>query len=259
VAERVAECLPGGTTERVDQQLHVRVMRNQVTLSLDASGAPLHHRAWRSTGGKAPLRATMAAALLSASGWDARRPLVDPFCGSGTIAVEAAMIARRIAPGAERTFAWQRWSSFDAAAWQRQLDAAAANVLARCPPVVATDRDAGAVRTTRAHAQRAGVDQQVEVRQASISEMLLPPRPGWVVTNPPYGRRLGDDVRNVYAAFGSALRAGSGWNVAVIVPRDAPLAQMRVPFEVVGSTTHGGLRVDFRRSAPEPAADTVMV
>ena len=100
-----------------DQRVFVRVLNDVVTVSLDASGDSLHRRGYRGAAGKAPLRETLAAAVVLGSGWDARSPLVDPFCGSGTIAIEAAMIARRMAPGRHRSFAFQSWPSFDAAAW----------------------------------------------------------------------------------------------------------------------------------------------
>mgnify|MGYP003351566427 FL=1 len=132
IEERVAEAI--GRREG-EQQVLVRVQRDVVTLSLDATGPSLHRRGYRGVAGKAPLRETLAAAVVVASGWDAKRPFVDPFCGSGTLLVEAAMIARRMAPGRHRVYAFQQWPSFDDDRWQRLLRGADADVIDRCPEI----------------------------------------------------------------------------------------------------------------------------
>ena len=142
VEERVREVLdrPDG-----DQRVFVRILDDVVTVSLDTSGDSLHRRGYRGAAGKAPLRETLAAGLVLASGWDARSPLIDPFCGSGTIAIEAAMIARRMSPGRHRSFAFQQWPEFDAAGFERVLRGADGDVVAKCPPIMGSDRDEGAV------------------------------------------------------------------------------------------------------------------
>ena len=150
-----------------------RSQRDVVTLSLDATGPSLHRRGYRGVAGKAPLRETLAAAVVVASGWDAKRPFVDPFCGSGTLLVEAAMIARRMAPGRHRAFAFQQWPSFDDDRWQRLLRGADADVIDRCPEIVGSDRDAGAVEAALANAEAAGVGSNVAVRLASVSELEI--------------------------------------------------------------------------------------
>jgi putative N6-adenine-specific DNA methylase len=186
----------------------------------------------------------LAAALLVSGAWDVRRPLVDPFCGSGTIAIEAALLARRIAPGRLRTFAFMRWPSFDATAWARLRAGADADVLDRCPPVWAGDRDAGAVASARANAATAGVGEQVTVERRSVSELVLPDRHGWVVTNPPYGARVGGgDVRDLYDRVGAVLRErAAGWHVAVLAARGGP--RLRMPLARVLETSNGGIPVE---------------
>ncbi|HAP76869.1 MAG TPA: RNA methyltransferase, partial [Acidimicrobiaceae bacterium] len=180
--ERVAAALgrPAG-----EQVLMVRILDDVVTVSLDATGEALFKRGWRGPAGKAPLRETLAAALVLASGWDRKSPLVDPFCGSGTVAIESALLARRMAPGRHRGFAFQSWPSFSGAAWERLLRGADGDVVEKCPPIIASDRDAGAVAATLANAAAAGVASNLEVVQRSVSDLVLPSRKGWLATNPP--------------------------------------------------------------------------
>lgn len=242
IAERVAEHLGRGAGP---QQVQVRVQRDVVTVSLDATGPALHKRGYRGPAGKAPLRETLAAAMVVASGWDVRRPLVDPFCGSGTVLVEAAMRARRMAPGRHRRFQFMEWPSFDPAGWERIVRGADSDVIDRCPPLLGSDRDEGAVAAALANAAAAGVGEQVHVAHRSVSELVLPSPPGWIVTNPPYGHRVGGpDVRDLYDRLGSVLRErAEGWHVALLASRDTPVQRLRVPLEPVLTTTNGGIPV----------------
>ena len=249
VEERVTAALGRPLGE---QAVQVRVLRDVVMVSLDASGAPLHHRGWRGPAGKAPMRESLAAALVVASGWDRKSPLVDPFCGSGTIDVEAAQIARRMAPGRNRSFAFQQWPSFDPERWERLLRGADGDVVEKCPPIIASDRDAGAVAASVENAARAGVGADVEVVQRAVSDLALPARAGWIVSNPPYGHRVGGrvggggdrDLRNLYERFGAVLRErAAGWHIALLAAHDTPVARMRLPLRPALSTTNGGIEV----------------
>lgn len=247
------EVVAGATRSSTDderaeaQAIHLRMTGDVALVSLDASGEPLHRRGWRLAGGKAPLRETLAAALVAHSGWDRRAPFVDPFCGSGTIAIEAALIARRVAPGRNRRFAFERWANFDPSAWSRLVAGADADVVASKASIVAADRDPGAIAAAQANAARAGVAEAIEFRQAPISALELPRRPGWVVTNPPYGRRLrGGDLRDLYDAFGRILaERAAGWRVAAVASERAPITRLRQPFTRRVHTTNGGLPVDL--------------
>jgi putative N6-adenine-specific DNA methylase len=221
------------------------VHRDVVTVSIDATGPALHKRGYRGPAAKAPMRETLAAALLLASGWDVRKPLVDPFCGSGTILVEAAMLARRMAPGRRRSFQFMQWPSFDDAAWQRLLKGADADVLDRCPPIVGSDRDAGAVEATAVNAGNAHVGANVAVEQHAVSQLALPTAKGWLVSNPPYGSRVGGpDVRDLYDRTGVVLRErAAGWHVALLASRDTPVARLHLPLVPPLETTNGGIPV----------------
>ncbi|MGD9702736.1 MAG: class I SAM-dependent RNA methyltransferase [Acidimicrobiia bacterium] len=251
IEERVREVVPAG--DGPAQELYVRVVHDSVTVSLNASGEPLYRRGWRLDAAKAPLRETLAAALLLASGWDRSSPLVDPFCGSGTIPIEAALLARRMPPGRHRAFAFEAWPSFDRERWDRLLAAADADVLERSPVVLGFDRDTGAIAASRANAERAGVADAVTFEQASISELAVPPKRGWIVTNPPYGVRVdGGDVRDLYDRFGAVLRErAAGWRVGLVAAKSSPAQRIRlapatppVSAERV-LTTNGGLPIAF--------------
>ena len=202
------------------QLVIVRLVRDQVMISLDASGALLHQRGYRLAGGKAPLRETLAAGMLLASGWDCAAPLLDPFCGAGTIAIEAALLAQKRAPGRARRFAFMDWPDYDAQLWSRLLEEADAAVVRPArPPIEASDRDAGAIAAAQANAERAGVADAIHFVQRALSDLAAPAGPGWVITNPPYGLRLSEqhDLRNLYARFGQVLRKRCPtWHVAML-------------------------------------------
>ena len=234
----------------------VRLLHDRCTISADSSGALLHRRGYRQATAKAPLRETLAAAMLLDSGWSPAAALIDPMCGSGTLPIEAAMIARRIPPGVARTFAFQSWPEFDAAVWREMVDRARAAVLPKAPsPILAVDRDAGAVAATSANAARVGGGDpalsaagDLELGVAPISSLRAPPARGWVVTNPPYGVRVGErgPLRSLYARFGDVLRRECpGWGLALLSADRKLEAQLGIPLEERFQTRNGGIPVRF--------------
>jgi putative N6-adenine-specific DNA methylase len=238
----------GGGDEEREQLIVVRILRDQCTVSADTSGALLHRRGYRQATAKAPLRETIAAALLAASGWDGVAPLVDPLCGSGTIPIEAALMARRIAPGALRSFAVERWPGVSRAVSLAVRAKLSASALPRAPGVIAGfDRDAGAIVAAESNAERAGVPSDVTLGERAISSLILPEgTPGWIVANPPYGVRVGDAerVRDLWAQLGKVLRErAQGWHVALLSPDQALERQLRLPTRLVAGTTNGGIPV----------------
>ncbi len=253
VAERLQRAAGGqGVTPFV-----VRLDHDHVTISADASGDPLHRRGWRLATAKAPLRPTLAAAALRTIGWDGTVPLVDPLCGAGTIAIEAAGLAAGLAPGRLRPFAFQSWPSFAPGTWASVEGEARAGVRPPTAAILAADRDAGACAATEANAARAGTT--VEVRQQALSALEAPPGPpGWLVTNPPWGLRTGggSDLRNLYATLGQVVRDHlAGWGVALLVA-DPRLAQATgLPLVHRWSTLAGGTRIHLLTAGPEDAAD----
>jgi putative N6-adenine-specific DNA methylase len=256
-SDRSRDTEPAGTRDEDDvydddnetavQLFVVRVVRDVCTVSVDSSGALLHRRGYRQAVAKAPLRETIAAAMLLGSEWPGTVPLVDPMCGSGTIPIEAAHLARRIAPGVSRRFAFERWPEFDAVAWARIVHEAREQELPRAPaPIRGSDRDAGAVEAARANAERAGVAADVDLDRRPLSAIEPSPAPGWVVTNPPYGVRVADAgaVRDLYAALGNVLRAGFvGWRLALLSPGASIERQVGVMLRQGFATLNGGIPV----------------
>jgi putative N6-adenine-specific DNA methylase len=236
----------------------VRLLHDECTVSADASGAHLHQRGYRLASAKAPLRETLAAAMLLAAGWQGSTPLIDPLCGSGTIPIEAALLARRIAPGTSRVFAGEHWPEFPSTAWADARARAAGKVLARShAPIVGSDRDAGAIEAAAENAGRAGVLDDIEFRRQAISALEPPPGSGLVATNPPYGVRVGrgGDLRDLYAQLGNVLRRRCpGWGLALLSARDELARQTRLPLEPALRTTNGGLRVKLLLASVPPAA-----
>jgi putative N6-adenine-specific DNA methylase len=260
LAEAVSRAVAGVRTEadtpgddelldRDDSSLFVvRFYRDRCTVSADASGALLHRRGYRQATAKAPLRETLAAALVAASEWDGVSPMVDPMCGSGTIPIEAALVARRIPPGAHRTYAVERWPGVAADLVRAVRSELGASALGAVPgAIVGSDRDAGAIDSARANAERAEVAADLQLGVHAISAMPLPEADrGWIVTNPPYGVRVGDSgrVRDLWAQLGTVLRRRApGWRVTLLSPDVALERQLKIPLHVVVRTTNGGIPV----------------
>ena len=260
VAERVA----GAVEDRMGQKVRllkadeesleppqlvlVRLNQDQCTISLDSSGMLLHRRGYRLATAKAPLRETLAASLLLAAGWDTTSPLLDPFCGSGTIPIEAALLARRIAPGKGRHFAFMDWPNYDSKLWKACLDQAKAAEVSTVAPILASDRDAGAIRISQENAERAGVADAIQFSCRAVSAIEAPTGPGWVVTNPPYGVRVSPthDLRNLYAQLGHVLRSlCPGWKVGILCNSESLVGHSGLRFEQKISLVNGGIPVQY--------------
>jgi putative N6-adenine-specific DNA methylase len=240
---------PDEESDQPSQLVVIRLADDKCAVSIDSSGTLLHKRGYRQVVAKAPLRETLAGAMLLASGWDRSSPLLDPFCGSGTIPIEAALLALGIPPGLHRRFAFMDWPGFDKSLWQALLAQAAPPSTSR-PLIQASDRDAGAIKSARANAERAGVSDYIDFQCQAVSSILPPPGAGWVVTNPPYGLRLneGRDLRNLYAQFGNVLRLKCpGWTVSVLCSDSALLGQMHLKLDTSLAFVNGGIRVRLGR------------
>lgn len=226
----------------------VRLMRDRCTVSADSSGALLHRRGYRQATAKAPLRETIAAAMLAASEWDNTSPLVDPLCGSGTIPIEGALQARQIAPGAHRRFAMERWPTVAPSLGERVRAELAERARPRADAeIVGSDRDAGAIAAASSNAERAGVSEDIVVAVRSLSAAVFPDAArGWIVTNPPYGVRVGeaDRVRDLWAQLGNVLRdRAPGWRLALLSPDTALERQLKIPLRAAASISNGGIPV----------------
>jgi putative N6-adenine-specific DNA methylase len=197
-------------------ELESRREGERATLSADAAGAPLFKRGWRARVGAAPLRESLAGGLLLELGYDGSTPFLDPMCGSGTIAVEAALLAGRRAPGLGRTFAFEGWPGHAAGRTGAVRERLAA--LARVPPapVLGSDRNGGAVRLAGKNAEAAGMAGIVRIERRDASDVAPPPGPGRCLVNPPYGIRLDREVEESWRSLGSLLGRLRGWTVGVL-------------------------------------------
>ena len=258
VAERVAGAI-GDRLNRPSQALPyvedtasdevqlvvVRFVQDICTISIDSSGAGLHRRGYRQAVAKAPLRETLAAGMLLAAGWDPAAPLLDPFCGSGTIAIEAALLASASFPGLHRKFAFMNWPGYHPALWKKACQAATAVLPPSHPQIMASDRDAGAIKSAQENAARAGVSAWIEFKCQAFSA-IEPSGRGWLVTNPPYGVRVSanQDLRNLYAHLGDVLRQQClNWQYAILSSDDRLIAQLHLPVTDRLKLINGGLPV----------------
>ncbi len=265
----------GAITERVERSIHnvlgdlpalapdsdapvariaVRFEDDHCTISLDTSVTPLHRRGYRLASGKAPLREDIAHALVLAAQVPSGAAVLDPFCGSGTIAIEAAALLHGLPPGRLRPPPLQHLAMFDAATWAR---VAAARPEVNDPPrVAAGDRDAGVIESARANAERAGLADAIEFTCAALRaqpwlrDPATAPAIGRIVTNPPYGLRVsaGRSLLPLYQTFGNCVSAlGAGWS-ATLLAHDPRLARRSgLPLQAVFTTRHGGVAVTALR------------
>lgn len=200
--------------------LRIFLMKDEVTVALDTSGESLHKRGYRTLVGKAPISETLAAALILLTPWKKDRILVDPFCGSGTFPIEAAMIAANIAPGMNRSFTAESWSNlierqlwYDAAEEAQELSNTDISV-----DIQGYDIDREILKAARDNAKRAGVDHLIHFQQRPVSELNHPKKYGFLITNPPYGERLQDKeaLAGLYEEIGEALKRLDSWSAYLI-------------------------------------------
>jgi 23S rRNA G2445 N2-methylase RlmL len=217
-----------------DLVIHVRLLRDRATVSADTSGESLFKRGWRRYAGGAPLKENLAAAIVLSSGWDRRAPFLDPFCGSGTLLVEAGLIASNAAPGLFREdFSFRRWPGHDEKEWEAMREEARRKVSFPGKLVMlARDSSREAVDGARTNLEAAGLAGRVRVEAGDFAG--LETKPGWnatLVTNPPYGERMGEERKlvPVYTRFGEMLKTRCGGYRAAILTGNPALAR-RLPF-----------------------------
>lgn len=243
----LAPSVPAEPGDESAQRLQVRGSDRRASISLDMSGAHLHKRGWRAQGGLAPLREDMAAALLLHCGYDGSQPLLDPMCGSGTLVIEAASLARRLPPGLGRAFAFERWPCHREAAWNYLKRHAEDEALAAPPaPILGRDRDAKAVALARNNAELAGVGQGLVLETAEFFAAAPPAGPGLVVMNPPYGKRLGSvrQAQDLARRVGERLaQAYPGWRCGVVLYRPEWADSLGLTNTTVITAPFGGLHV----------------
>ena len=199
-------------------QVQFAIMKDVASLCIDTSGEGLHKRGYRPAHNAAPLKETMAAALVTLSGYRGREDFCDPFCGSGTIPIEAALIAKNRAPGLHRDFPAMRWPGFEAAIWAQVREEAVSREFRGDYRIVGADIDEKALEIARENARRAGVDDVVRFECADATVFDRQTERGILVTNPPYGERIMEkrEAEALYAAFGRAYRATENWKLYLL-------------------------------------------
>lgn len=220
--------------ERLKQEYHVNwfeetgasyplrlfLMKDEVTVAIDTSGESLHKRGYRTMTSKAPITETLAAALIMLTPWKKDRILIDPFCGSGTFPIEAAMMAAGIAPGMNRSFISENWTNLiDRQLWYDTVEEAAEQVNTEIEvDIQGYDIDGEVVKAARENAKRAGVDHLIHFQQRPVSALSHPKKYGFVITNPPYGERLEEKeaLPELYTEIGEALRRLDSWSAYMI-------------------------------------------
>jgi putative N6-adenine-specific DNA methylase len=253
IAERVDEAIgkcvgrKQGASPSDGLLVLVRFTDNICEISLDTSGEPLHKRGWRQQTGKAPLREDLARALLVTSGWDRQAPLVDPMMGAGTIVIEAALMAANMAPGLNRSFAFEQTALHDDKMWQRvRADAVTAQVDPKDVKILGRDRLDGALKAALGNAKRAGVTDWLALEKADLRDTALPQATAWVTTNPPYGIRL-DEADGALKALGRRFAAlNKGASIALVQPAKTQLHSLpgsHVGLQPALMTDHGGTKV----------------
>lgn len=203
-----------------DYPVRISLYKDVVTVALDVSGESLHKRGYRKMVSKAPLEETLAAGLIRLTPWNRDRILVDPFCGSGTFPIEAAMMGANIAPGMHRAFQGQQWENLiPVKLWQQGFEEAEDLVDRKVEmDIQGYDIDPQIIKAARENAKRAGVDQLIHFQQRPIHKLRHPKKYGFVITNPPYGERMEDkeDMPILYREMGEAFSRLDGWSEYVI-------------------------------------------
>ncbi len=214
-------------TRRPDVRIEAFLDAARLTLYLDTSGEALFKRGYRTGPVEAPLRENLAAGLVRLAGWTPDRPLLDPLCGGGTILIEAAHLARRVAPGLGRAFAFEKLSWFDPKLWRRQVETSRAAQRGDVPlRIYGSDQDGNAIARARENVAAAGLTDAIQLEQADVLDLAPPAPEGILISNPPYGVRVGDQeaLADFYGRFGSVLKQRfPGWRAYLLT------ANLRLP------------------------------
>jgi putative N6-adenine-specific DNA methylase len=249
--KREARRRVGGAAELV-----FRRERDRLVVSADAVGEPLFKRGWRQRVGAAPLRESLAAGILLASGYDGTRPFLDPMCGSGTLAIEAALVAGRRAPGLGRRFAFESFPGHEAERTARVRVRLAALARPVATAIHASDRNAGALRLAQKNAAAAGIADDVRFDRLDAADAILPERPGLCAVNPPYGIRLDEEASTSWMALAGLLPRLAGWEVAVLAPDRGYDRLLPAPDDGSLEVRNGGIRCRLLRWRPKGKGGT---
>ncbi|MBN2426928.1 MAG: class I SAM-dependent RNA methyltransferase [Deltaproteobacteria bacterium] len=237
------------TSNGPQQTVLARLDQNHCLLSVDSSGDLLHRRGYRESAVAAPLRETLAAGILGMLNWHGEMPLLDPMCGSGTFPIEAALLATNRPPGARRSFAFMNWPHYRPGLWNSLLEASTRQIRGPASSIFASDRDPRAVEATRHNAGNTQVGEEIDIRQASLSELEAPAETGLILCNPPYGKRIYEenDPITFYREMGKIYRRNfRGWILGLVCPPELAKAT-GLPLEKIAGFRNGGIKIQLFR------------
>lgn len=199
-------------------KIEIALLKDIATLTIDTSGSGLHKRGYRELAGEAPLKETLAAALVQLSSWEPSRMLADPFCGSGTIPIEAALIGKNIAPGLNRSFVCESWPTMDKSIWEEVRGYAKSKINNEDFQILASDVNGRLLKTARENALKAGVSENIAFQKLDARDFSSKKKYGFIISNPPYGERLGDmaEVEELYKAMGELYKDLDTWSIYMI-------------------------------------------
>ncbi len=243
-------------------KVEVALLKDEATFTIDTSGVGLHKRGYRVSQGEAPLKETLAAALIKLTNWHPDRPLVDPFCGSGTIPIEAAMIGQNIAPGFNRDFVSEQWPWFDSAIWDKVREEAEQKADYDQPlQIIGSDIDHRMVELAKANSMEAGFGDLITFKQMQVSDFTTKDEYGVIIGNPPYGERLGDKatVEQMYADMGRVFNELDTWSVYILTSYEGFERLYGKPATKKRKLFNGFIRTDlyqyWGKRPPRPAKD----
>jgi putative N6-adenine-specific DNA methylase len=237
---------PAPPADGPEQLVLVRFEDDACLISVDSSGTLLHRRGYREEAAQAPLRETLAAGLLLLLDWDGSVPLLDPMCGSGTLPIEAALLACNRPPGGQREFAFMTWPRYRPGLWQALLTEAARGGREGDIPIRGADRDSVVLAAARRNAERAGVQGKIDFSLGELGQTPAAGGIGLLLCNPPYGQRLGreEDLRPLFRALGEVCRSSlPGWRVAFLSPSGHLARATGLPLRPVAVLSNGGIAV----------------
>lgn len=199
-------------------KIEVAILKDVVTLTIDTTGPGLHKRGYRVLSGIAPIKETLAASMLLLSRWNDEFELIDPFCGAGTILIEAAMIAQNIAPGVNRSFICETWPTMSEEDFNTVRDGAKKSEKNKDIKLIGYDIDYNVIKFAMQNSKRAGVDKYIEFQRRDFMEFSTPRKHGFIISNPPYGERIGEEeiLDILYRHMGSTKRKLEGWDFNIL-------------------------------------------
>ncbi|MDI6618048.1 MAG: class I SAM-dependent RNA methyltransferase [Clostridiales bacterium] len=204
-------------------KIHFGIIKDMATLMIDTSGSSLHKRGYREISNEAPLRETLAAAMIEISRWRPDMPFLDPFCGSGTIPIEAALIGTNTAPGINREFISEKWERIPERLWKSAREEAVSLISTDAKlNIMGSDIDGQAVKLSRSNARKAGTEKYISFKRIDMRDIFLRDKNGYIICNPPYGERMGeeDEVENLYKDMGMVFKGFDGWSYFILSAHD---------------------------------------